>query len=185
MSASERNRFLVRTDEKAEFNQYWYSAATIALLVDEAREFGTAVACVSTPSVFFSLKDRTLMANSRVFDIDEQWASTPEFVRYDYKEPTALSPDLRGSFDFIVVDPPFITRDVWELYAQTVRFLMKPGARLLLSSVAENEAMLHELLGVSRVVFQPSIPHLVYQYSLFANYESPRLGARNPEIPED
>jgi hypothetical protein len=32
---------------------------------------------------------------------------------------------------------------------------------------------------------QPSIPNLVYQYSMYANYESPRLTQPNPEIPED
>jgi EEF1A lysine methyltransferase 1 len=30
---------------------------------------------------------------------------------------------LVGKFDFIVVDPPFITRDVWSKYAETIRLL--------------------------------------------------------------
>lgn len=37
-------------------------------------------------------------------------------------------------------------------------------------------------------MFQPSIPHLVYQYHVFANYdhgESSSLAHRNPEIPLD
>jgi hypothetical protein len=33
-------------------------------------------------------------------------------------------------------------------------------------------------------MFRPSIPHLVYQYSLYANYDSEGLGNKNPEIPE-
>lgn len=45
--------------------------------------------------------------------------------------------------------------------------------------------MLSELLGLREQRFQPSIPHLVYQYSMFANYHSERLQRRNPEIPYD
>jgi hypothetical protein len=33
-------------------------------------------------------------------------------------------------------------------------------------------------------VFQPSIPHLVYQYNIFANYDDEELNKKNPEIPE-
>jgi hypothetical protein len=37
-------------------------------------------------------------------------------------------------------------------------------------------------------VFQPSIPHLVYQYHVFANYDhgiESLLAHRNSEIPDD
>ena len=42
-----------------------------------------------------------------------------------------------------------------------------------------------ELLGVRPQRFLPSIPHLVYQYALYTNYDSERLAQRNPEIPDD
>ena len=32
--------------------------------------------------------------------------------------------------------------------------------------------------------FKPSIPHLVYQYNFFANYEDEELDKKNPEIIE-
>jgi hypothetical protein len=35
------NKFLLRNKEKAEHNQYWYSASTIATFVEEVQEFGT------------------------------------------------------------------------------------------------------------------------------------------------
>jgi hypothetical protein len=41
-----------------------------------------------------------------------------------------------------------------------------------------------ELLGVTPQVFMPSIPTLVYQYHLYASYESKFLAEKNPEIPE-
>lgn len=30
------------------------------------------------------------------------------------------------TFDYIVVDPPFITEDVWKKYATTIKLLLKP-----------------------------------------------------------
>lgn len=42
--------------------------------------------------------------------------------------------------------------------------------------------MMHELLDLKRVAFQPSIPNLIYQYDLYTNFEPTALGAVNPEI---
>lgn len=84
----------------------------------------------------------------------------------------------------VVIDPPFITRDVWELYTQTIKFLLKPGGKILLSTIFENKEMMKELLDVHPCKFQPSIPHLVYQYNFYVNYESEELNKMNPEIPE-
>jgi hypothetical protein len=42
--------------------------------------------------------------------------------------------------------------------------------------------MLVGLLGVEKKKFKPSIPNLVYQYCLFANYEDEHLNALNEEI---
>ena len=40
------------------------------------------------------------------------------------------------------------------------------------------------LLNLEMKNFQPSIPHLVYQYNIFANYDDEELNKKNPEIPE-
>lgn len=63
--------------------------------------------------------------------------------------------------------------------------LLRPeGAGLVLcSTIMENASFMKELLDVTPCKFQPSIPNLVYQYSLYINYESTRLAAANPEIP--
>ena len=45
--------------------------------------------------------------------------------------------------------------------------------------------MMKELLGVEPQKFMPSIPHLVYQYYLYASYESKNLCGVNDEIPMD
>jgi len=57
--------------------------------------------------------------------------------------------------------------------------------KLLLSTIAENSEVLQELLGATPQAFQPSIPHLIYQYNFFVNYPSQRLSQLNPEIAVD
>ena len=61
--------------------------------------------------------------------------------------------------------------------------LLAPGGRLLCTTIAENAPMMAELLDVRPTAFLPSIPHLVYQYNVYANYESERLACPNDEIP--
>lgn len=136
---------------------------------------------VSTPSIFFCLPEEA-RARSRVLDYDRQWEADPGFVFYDFTEPEALPSDCVGAFDFVLVDPPFITREVWEKYAVTTRLLLREGGRVLCTTIGENAAMMQELLGLRPVVFRPSIPNLVYQYSVYVNFESARLECLNPEI---
>ena len=84
-----------------------------------------------------------------------------------------------------VIDPPFITKEVWELYAVAAKLLLVEGTgKVICTTVAENEPLLNSLLGVSSTAFQPSIPNLVYQYNLFTNYESRVFSTKNPEIPD-
>lgn len=185
MASDPPNRFLLTTTEKADFNQYWYSAATIAALVAELEAVATKAAFLSTPSIYFSLKRGSpLREASWVMDLDEQWAKEPGYFAYDFNAPETLPPECLGAFDAVVIDPPFITEEVWAKYATTAKLLLAPGGKIILTTVAENKDMLAGMLGVAPCVFQPSIPHLVYQYNLYTNYDSERFSERNPEIPE-
>ena len=67
-----------------------------------------------------------------------------------------------------MIDPPFITAACLEGYAATVRLLLAPGGKVLLSTVRENEALLAGLLGLKPLAFLPSLPHLVYQARAWA-----------------
>ncbi len=33
---------------------------------------------------------------------------------YDFNKPEEIPAEIHGTFDMIVIDPPFITREVWE-----------------------------------------------------------------------
>ncbi len=74
------NRFLARNQENADMNQYWYSKPTIEFMAAEVeRECGNSgdagdpdakkCAFLSTPSIYFSLKDKAVKGNSKCFDV--------------------------------------------------------------------------------------------------------------------
>ncbi|KIZ00168.1 N(6)-adenine-specific DNA methyltransferase 2 [Monoraphidium neglectum] len=184
MVAVEPQTFLERHDERADFNQYWYSGSTISALVQEildAAPAGDKVAFLSTPSLFYSLPE-----NAVLLDYDEaSFGTSPAFVRYDYNAPEQLPEKLAGSCGMLVIDPPFITEPVWRQYARTAALLLAPGGRVICSTVAENAPLMAELFGATACAFKPAIPHLVYQYSLFCSYAPTALSQGNPEVPDE
>jgi EEF1A lysine methyltransferase 1 len=49
-----------------------------------------------------------------VFDFDQKFNKDPGFVFYDFNKPEDIPAELHSYFDMVVIDPPFITREVWE-----------------------------------------------------------------------
>ncbi|KAF4753844.1 N-6 adenine-specific DNA methyltransferase 2 [Perkinsus olseni] len=167
--------------EKAEFNQYWYSRKTIETLVDELLylqqrlkpDGPLRVACLSTPSVYFAPTTAPEISDKLecwLFDFDPHLLQGERCVKFDYREPKDVPVDLCHTFECVLIDPPFITKEVWENYAITAKLLAASGAHFIGSSVRENGELLHELLEMRSVPFQPSIPNLVYQYDFFTTY---------------
>lgn len=136
--------------------------------------------------------------------IDRKWEADPGFVYFDFRQPELLPSDLAHSFDMVVIDPPFITPEVWEAYAAAAKFLLinsaddedepefrdgdasSPAAqrpKVICTTIVENAALLQRLLNVTPQRFLPSVPNLIYQYSIFTNYSSPKLEVDNPELP--
>lgn len=180
------------TGRAADFNQYWYSAATIATIVSVLREHclpkhqgALDCAFVSTPSLFFALKPAE-RERSRLLEFDSTLGEgEPNFVFYDFNQPAALPAELEGSFSCVVIDPPFITSDAWLCYVQTARYLLAPGGRVVLTTVIENAQLLNEQLGVRPNRYLPAIPNLPYQYAVYTNFAAAQLDQPNPEVPHD
>jgi EEF1A lysine methyltransferase 1 len=75
-------------------------------------------------------------------------------------------------------------KEVWRAYSESASYLLRPGGRVIATTIAENAPLMLELFGAKPQRWQPSIPHLVYQYCCYVNYSSDRLGTPNPEVPE-
>ncbi|GMH61950.1 hypothetical protein TrRE_jg4420 [Triparma retinervis] len=190
--------FLKGNPEDPALNQYWYSQGTVEALANECdriigeRGSDFKVAFLSTPSIYFAL-DEKKRASSYVFDYDRKWDDDRGFVFYDFNKPEEFEVEgLKGTFDMVVIDPPFITREVWEKYTESAMWLLKEkpgwgkgGGMVIGTTLQENAGFLDELLGCKPQAFKPSIPNLPYQYNSYANFDGAvYLGVANPEISE-
>jgi len=190
------NRFLLRNAEKADLNQYWYSKKTIEKMVDDVCRYGgKKIAFLSTPSIYFSLPEN-IRNKSTLFDLDPKWTKEPRYVLYDFKQIETISKDLHHTFTMVVIDPPFITEEVWEKYTEAAKLLLikeedvkkddeDSCRRCLCTTIHENAEMMFKLLQVKPNKFRPSIPNLVYQYDIYTNYESENLNVYNAEVDWD
>jgi EEF1A lysine methyltransferase 1 len=50
--------------------------------------------------------------------MDTKWERDPGFVLYDFNKPEDIPAELHGTFAMVVIDPPFIIKDVWEKYTK-------------------------------------------------------------------
>lgn len=116
-------------------SQFWYTNETATslakqLLEDENAE--TEIAVVSAPSVFLQLKNILAMKKEgeerprlTLLEFDERFNVFKEFVKYDFEHPTRLPAELKGKFNRIIVDPPFLSEDCQTKAALTVRWMAK------------------------------------------------------------
>ncbi|KAM3141650.1 hypothetical protein pb186bvf_006255 [Paramecium bursaria] len=165
--------------EDSNLNQYWFSQSTIEFLVKHIKTVtneNESLAFLSTPSVYFTLKQ----PNAKLFEYDKQFETDKGFVFYDFNNP--IIDEYKNHFDFILIDPPFITEEVWTKYAQTINHIRKENTKILCCSIKENDKMLYKLIGVQPVKFMPSIPNLIYQYNFYSNYNHEDLDQSNPEL---
>ena len=84
--------------------------------------------------VLVALQTSDLRKRSSLFDIDRQWSMEPNFVLYDFNNPEDIPINVHKTFDCVVIDPPFITEEVWTLYAAAAKVLLAPEGEILYKS---------------------------------------------------
>lgn len=83
-----------------------------------------------------------------LFEFDLKFKTEKNFVFYDFNKPLEMEIDIK--FDFILIDPPFITEEVWSKviiinkyqYTQTIKYLSDGNTKILLCSIKENDTLL-------------------------------------------
>ena len=56
-----------------------------------------------------------------------QWKQYPNYVRWDFNYPKDIADHLLHAFDLVVIDPPFVTPEVWAKYAEATALLLVAG----------------------------------------------------------
>lgn len=118
-------------------SQFWYSDETATVLARQLLDGATdetRIVVVSAPSAFIQLKNLLVSRGTdiwvklradiiqasgeykcrpqiKLLEIDERFNVFKEFVHYDFEKALQLPPELKGSFDRIIVDPPFLSDD--------------------------------------------------------------------------
>ncbi|TDZ35115.1 Protein-lysine N-methyltransferase EFM5 [Colletotrichum spinosum] len=170
-------------------SQFWYSdetAKTIAGQLLDGAGADTAIAVVSAPSVFVALRN---LLNARepdqgrpkvvLLEHDMRFNVFPEFVFYDFQEPFKLPPELKGSIDRIVCDPPFLSEDCQTKAGMTVRWMVKQDAaakpRAVVCTGERMESLVskvYKALGVKTTTFEPKHARgLSNEFYCYANFE--------------
>lgn len=90
---------------------------------------------MSAPSVYVAIRnilasDRTISRPTvRLLEYDKRFEVVgKDFVYYDFEHPLRMPGDLKGRFDRIICDPPFLSEDCQTKTALTVRFLARDWA---------------------------------------------------------
>lgn len=65
-----------------------------------------------------------------LLEFDERFSVFPEFVFYDFKTPFKLPLELKGTIDYIIVDPPFLSEDCQSKAALTCAWLSKSWGKV-------------------------------------------------------
>ena len=112
---------------------------------------------------------------------DDIWKNDSRFVFYDFNKPTDIDENLRGKFDMVVIDPPFLAQEVWENYAASARFLLEHDpldsdldkrGLIIGTTIRENKETMKRLFGAEPCNFLPSCPNLVYQFAVYTNHDN-------------
>jgi hypothetical protein len=170
-------------------SQFWYDDATASTLAEQLLDGAIAhskIAVVSAPSVFLQLKNQLTSKpecgrpDIRLLEYDERFGVFKEFVTYDFEQPTRLPPELKGSFDHIICDPPFLSEDCQTKAALTVRWLAnswsKDSLRLIVCTGERMESLIHKLyakVGIQTTDFE--VKHskgLSNEFRCYSNFEN-------------
>ncbi|GAB7356123.1 hypothetical protein MBLNU459_g6722t2 [Dothideomycetes sp. NU459] len=183
-------------------SQFWYSDQTATVLAEQLLDGATSqsrIAVVSAPSVYIQL--RNLLSDRErypsrpkltLFEFDERFAVfKDDFVPYDFKQPLKLDVSLKGTFDRIIVDPPFLSDECQTKAALTVRWLAKSwtgspasgsndaatsASLKLISCTGERmESLIHKLYGKTGLDTTDFYPehsnNLSNEFLCYANFE--------------
>lgn len=153
-------------------SQFWYTDDTSVTLAQQLLENATSetrIAVVSAPSVYVQLKnlvqkitDPSKTPRITLFEFDDRFAIfKKDFVHYDLHQPLKLDSALKGQFDRIICDPPFLNEDCQTKTALTARWLARTWSSEIKVIVCTGERMadiIHRVygkIGIQTTTFLP------------------------------
>ncbi|XP_013135479.1 PREDICTED: protein-lysine N-methyltransferase n6amt2 [Papilio polytes] len=162
-------------EENWQLSQFWYDEATVRTLVkviDRVLPDGGKVALISCPTLFVPLKRQIgHRASVTLFEFDRRFeVHAPDFIFYDYNHPDKLPPDIEGSYNLVVADPPFLSEECVTKTSQTIKLLTKE--KIVFCTGAIMKELVEKFLDLKCCQFQPHHRNnLANEFSCYANFE--------------
>lgn len=182
-------------------SQFWYTEPTANLLARQLLRDCTkdsAIAVVSAPSAYVALRnilaeqDSTTRPRLCLLEYDRRFEVVgSDFQFYDFQQPLRLPASLKGKFDRVICDPPFLSEDCQTKAALTVRFLAKDwsnesdgGIRFISCTGERMESSILKLyskIGTRTTDFDPEHSKgLSNEFRCYANFECEDWKWRKP-----
>ena len=176
-------------------SQFWYTEATATTLAEQLLDGATSqtsIAIVSAPSAYVAVHNLLTALplaerpTVKLLEFDRRFEVLgSDFVYYDFAKPLALPTELKGTFDRIICDPPFLSEDCQTKTALSVRFLAKSwksfdgpsndGLTLISCTgerMGETLAKLYGKVGMKTTTFEPEHSKgLSNEFRCYANFE--------------
>ncbi|KAG5643001.1 hypothetical protein DXG03_001778 [Asterophora parasitica] len=140
----------------------------------------TKIAFMCCPTAFVAFQHTNPLDGARLLEFDERFSilAPSKFVHYDMNEPDDFPEAFRGSFDIIVIDPPFLNEVTNTNVIQTIRQIIKPKrGKLILLTSPSIEKILHRLyneppIGPLRLTsLEPEHGELANEFSCWGSWE--------------
>ncbi|KAK6244009.1 hypothetical protein QUC31_010418 [Theobroma cacao] len=186
-TGSESEVALVTEDWR--LSQFWYDPETARTVAQEVlslcSDSNYKVACIACPTLYAYLKNMDPNISVQLLEYDkrfEQYGS--DFTFYDYNQPEDLPLELKHTYQVVVADPPYLSKECLEKVTQTITFLVQPQKSYLLLLTGEVQRdRAAELLGLYPCNFRPQhSSKLGNEFRLFTNYDpGDRLGGWGQE----
>ncbi|XWS56125.1 hypothetical protein CRYUN_Cryun09bG0059600 [Craigia yunnanensis] len=172
-------------------SQFWYDPETARTVAQEVlslslcSESNYKVACIACPTLYAYLKTIDPNISVQLLEYDKRFGQYgSDFIFYDYNQPEDMPLELKHTYQIVVADPPYLSKECLGKVTQTISFLARPQQSYLLLLTGEVQRdRAAELLGLQPCNFRPRhSSKLGNEFRLFTNYDpGERLGGWEQE----
>jgi len=176
--ATEETATQVAIEENWQLSQFWYDEETANKFADEAlsNSIDNNIVCVSTPTIFRAIMKKENIIRDHVYllEYDTRFQIHGEhFIFYDYKQPLELPENLKNRFNYVILDPPFLSEECFCKASETALFLAAKNAKIVVNTGAILTGLIYNKLGLKECEFRPHhARNLSNEFRCFSNYES-------------
>jgi len=109
-----------------------------------------------------------------LYEYDKRFSSLEEFLFYDYNDPNYEESfkEFKTSYDIIIADPPFLSKECIEKISSIIKFISKPKAKIILCSGVLVSEWAKEFLNLDKCKFVPEHErNLGNEFASYANFD--------------